>query len=204
MIVVVSGGLSACGHPSESRSQHNRLSNPTSSEDNNEASKIVSKTKGGTKTSTGKTSEIKVKSFAFAAPTDDWKAGEPGQGDGTCTKAGFTMLGSPTKLVITSIGLPATGPDAAKLVKECETGFAQGMAKHSDMTREWIAKGFSISRYTDPANGEVSVWCISDTCKVRLDFMFGTGSKVADNVKVSDSTVNAFFEKNPAGGAILK
>ena len=90
------------------------------------------------------------------------------------------------------------------MVAECETGFAKGYAQHPDLTHEWITKGFSISRFADPAKGEVSVWCISNTCKVQIDFTFGSGSKVDENVKVADATTKEFFDKNPSGGAISK
>ena len=148
--------------------------------------------------------ENKVKSFAFVTPSADWEPTGSEQGDGNYTKAGFKHKSENVQLTITSIGTPATGKEAAKLVGECETSFAQGSAKHPEMTREWIAQGFSISRYADPGTGSVSVWCVSNSCRVQLGFLFPSGSKPTDTVKVADATVNAFFEKNPSGGSILK
>ena len=145
-----------------------------------------------------------VKSFSFVAPTSEWTEGGSSEGDGTYTTATFKMTSPNAQLTISSVGLPTNGAKASKLVAECETGFAKGIAQHPDMAREWITKGFSISRYADATNGEVSVWCISRNCKVRLDFAFGAGSKAADNMKAADAATNAFFDKNPAGGAVLK
>lgn len=146
--------------------------------------------------------ESPVKAFSFAAPAAEWAPAEPSTGDATITKAGYKS--GKTQLKISSIGLPPKGKQATELVKECETGFANGYAKHPEQTREWITQGFSISRYADSAAGTVSVWCISPTCNVKLDFSYGAGSNSADNVKKADDATNAFFAKNPTGGAVLK
>ncbi len=145
-----------------------------------------------------------VKSFLFENPSPEWTVSETPSGDGTFTKASYKLGGANVQCSVTSIGLPATGKDAAELVKECETGFAQGMAKRPEFNREWISKGFSISRYADPDSGDVVAWCISDSCKVRLKFSFGKGTVSPDNVKAADLAIDEFFVKNPTGGANLK
>ena len=156
------------------------------------------------KATTPKPIENSVTSFSFVTPSGEWSVSEPANGDGTYTKAAFKMASSNAKLAITSIGLPAKGKEAVALVKQCETGFVQNYALHPDLTREWITKGFSISRYADPRTGEIGVWCIINTCKVSLVFAFGAGPNTADNIKIADLTTDEFFEKNPTGGAILK
>ncbi len=142
-----------------------------------------------------------VKSFSFFPPTSDWVVAQATSGDETFTQAKFkSSLGS-CELDISSIGLPAKGTSAIDLVKKSETEFAQGMATNNTNSREWIKNGFSISRYANPTSHSVSAWCISEKCKVRLNFSFAPGSKTEDNVKQSDSSIDAFFDKNPTGGA---
>jgi hypothetical protein len=158
----------------------------------------------GKDSANGKASASPVKSFSFELPSTAWTIAEPTSGDSNFTKAGFTMSGTSVRLEITSIGRPTTGKDASALVKECETGFAQGSAKHADMARSWVIKGFSVSRYADPTSGDVFMWCASETSKLRLNFSFGAGSRVNENIKIADSTTDEFFAKNPSGGAKLK
>jgi hypothetical protein len=150
------------------------------------------------------TSKRIVQSFSFAPPSADWVESQGAQGDETFTQAKFKSSSTSCQLDITSIGMPAKGPQATALTKQCETEYAQGMAKNPDKTRVWIKSGFSINRYANPTSGAVSVWCISETCKVRLNYEFGTGTRPEDNVKVADSTTDAFFSQNPNGGAKTK
>jgi hypothetical protein len=174
---------------------------------NNPASKAI-KLPGTVLNKTANMSPAKagnlVRSFAFVAPAPDWTKNGNSEGDGAYTKASFAMSNSKAILEISSVGLPTKGEKAIKLVEDCETGFAKGIAQHAEMAREWVSKGFSISRYADSGTGKVSVWCISNTCKVRLDFAFGAGPQAADNIKKADLVTNAFFEENPTGGAVLK
>jgi hypothetical protein len=143
----------------------------------------------------------KIVGFSFVPPSPDWIEAEPTIGDGTYTKAAFKSKSMPIQLAITSIGLPLNGNNAKNLVKNCETEFAVGISKHPEMTKEWIRSGFSISRYADSGKREVSVWCISEYCKVQLKFSNLTSSKLSDDVKVADVATDAFFEQNPSGGA---
>ena len=163
------------------------------------ASPSIAKNKEVTKPK--KQNTAPVKSFVFENPSPDWTASEPGKGDGALTKVKLKSNKSPVKLTVTSIGLPVASKEAGALVKECESSFAKGYAKHPELTREWIRSGFSISRYSDPNNGEISVWCVSETCKVRLNFEFGKSGNVQDNIKIADGATDDFFTKNPTGGA---
>jgi len=142
-----------------------------------------------------------IKKFEFEQPSPDWTTTQPAQGDGTFTKASYQIAGGKIPVQITSIGLPLSTKEAAGLVRDCETGFAQGAAKHPELTREWIKSGFSVSRYSDATNGEVVVWCVSESCKVELKYAFGAGSKPKDNVAAADKATDDFLEKNPRGGA---
>ena len=148
--------------------------------------------------------ERKVKAFTFEPPSSAWTVAKPGAGDGILSTAEYSLSSSATKVAVTSIGLPPKGNEAEKLVRNCESEYAQGAAKHADSTREWISHGFSISRFADPATGQVMVWCVSNDCKVRLNFEFGSGSKLPDNVKTADASTDEFFTKNPTGGAVIK
>ncbi len=145
-----------------------------------------------------------VKSFSFFPPTSDWVESKATTGDETYTQAKFMSSSNSCELDVTSIGLPVKGANAVDLVKKSETEFAQGMATNNTNSREWIRNGFSISRFANPTAHSVSAWCISETCKVRLNFSFPAGSKTEDNVKHSDSWIDSFFDKNPSGGAKLK
>ncbi|MEI7985623.1 MAG: hypothetical protein WCI55_08335 [Armatimonadota bacterium] len=157
------------------------------------------------KASESKASEKRiVKSFSFSPPTSDWVEAQPTSGDETYTLAKFKSSSNSWELDVTSIGLPAKGANAVDLVKKSETEFAQGIAANNTNSREWIKNGFSISRYTNPSANSVSTWCISETCKVRLNFTFPAGSKTEDIVKQADSSIDAFFDKNPTGGAKTK
>jgi hypothetical protein len=141
----------------------------------------------------------KVRSIAYITPAQAWQESSSAQGDETFTQASYKTAQS--QLSVTTIGLPAKGEKAINLVKNCETDFAQGMAKHPELTRSWIKSGFSISRYADPENHTVSSWCATDTCKVQLLFSFPSGQDISEAIKECDRTVDAFFEKNPTGGA---
>jgi len=145
-----------------------------------------------------------VKSFSFSPPSSDWVEAQPTSGDETYTLAKFKSSSNSWGLDITSIGLPTKGAKAIDLVKKSETEFAQGMATNNANSREWIKNGFSISRYANPSSNSVSAWCISETCKVLLNFSFPAGSKGEDNMKLADSSIDAFFDKNPTGGAKTK
>lgn len=143
----------------------------------------------------------KVKNFSFKSPSPDWGESEKAKGDGTFTQAGFKMNSKSIQLLVTTIGIPASGEEARELVKKCETEFAQGSANHSDMAKAWIVSGFSISRYANQEQRSVSAWCCSDLCKVQLKLTFGPDSNFAESIKLADATINDFFEKNPNGGA---
>ncbi len=144
-----------------------------------------------------------VKSFAFENPSPDWKSSDPAQGSGTLTQATLKSSNSPAKMTVISIGLPVSTKEAAALVNTSENGFSQGYAKHPELTREWIKSGFAISRFADPASGQVLIWSSSETCKIQLKFEFGQGSNPKDNIKSADKSTDDFFEKNPTGGAKL-
>ena len=137
--------------------------------------------------------------FHFVLPSDNWEKIAHGVGDQKSSVWLFNLKNKGLKLMLSCAG----EKEAPEFSKSAMTVFESSRKKQPDLTREWKHGNFTLRRsfigFIDERHGETIITAFSPKC--TLEFNIASETMDRDElVKIGESCVEEFMNKNPDGG----